>query len=241
MKKGFSCVFILCFLAVGFVAAQVRITPKKVTYRRPKPISEYKKTFTITWPKIAGRPAAVARKIENALNYEKLFDFTIKEEQTDLQWLEEATYEVLFNKHNVLCIGLSIQGTAAYPSGSDHYVVLDSTNGTVAGPSSVFVDRVKLAELVNKRMAKAIAEVVARWKTDPDLKDLDEKELLGDKVFEVKDLENFSVDAKGVAFRYEFGFPHAILAAEPDNEFDLTWKEMKPFINPRGLLAVMVR
>ncbi|MBX7060457.1 MAG: hypothetical protein K1X52_02260 [Pyrinomonadaceae bacterium] len=241
MRKVLSCVVFICVLAVGFVVAQVRIAPKKVIYRRPKPISQYKKSFTIIWPKVTGRSASVARKIENALNYEKLFDFTIKEEQTDMQWLEEASYEVLFNKHNILCVGLSIQGTAAYPSGSDRYVVLDSRNGSVAGPSSVFIDSEKLAELVNKRMQKAIAEEVARWKTDPDLKDLDEKELLGVKVFQEANLDNFSLNTEGVTFRYEFGFPHAILGAEPDSEFLFTWAEMKPFINPRGLLAVLVR
>ncbi|MBV6497031.1 MAG: hypothetical protein DYH05_09390 [Acidobacteria bacterium ACB1] len=232
---------LLCLISTTVGFAQVKVTPKKTIYKRPKPLTEYKKSFTITWPKVSGVSPAVARKIENALNYEKLFNFTIKEERTELQWLEEASYDVLYNKHNILCIGLTIEGTAAYPSGAQKYVVLDTRNGTVALPTSAFTNRTELAALVNKRMEKAIADEVSEWKKDPDMADLDQKELLGDKVFREENLVNFSIDAKGVTFRYEFGFPHAVIAAEPDSEYTFTWAEMKPYIAPRGLLAVMTR
>jgi len=240
MKKLLFTVLI-CLFSVGLGSAQIKVTPKKTIYKRPKPITEYKKTFTMTRPRISGVSPAVARKIENALSFEKAFDFTLRDEQIEYQWLEEASYEVLYNKNHILCVGLYIEGTAAYPSGDSRYVVLDTRNGAVAGPSTVFADRTKLAALVNKRMEKAIADEVAEWKKDPDMADLDQKELLDDKVFREENLKNFSIDAKGVTFRYEFGFPHVILAAEPDSEYAFTWAEMKPYIAPRGLLAVMTR
>lgn len=240
MKKLLFTVLIGLFsTALGF--AQVKVTPEKTIYKRPKPMTEYKKTFTIIRPRVSGVSPATARKIEMALNYERAFGFTIKEEQTDLQWLEEASYEVLYNKHNILCIGLYIEGTAAYPSGDQKYVVLDTRNGAVAGPSAVFADRKKLTELVNDRIKRAMADAVKEWKKDPDTADLDQKELLGDKVFREENLANFSIDAKGITFRYEFGFPHVILAAEPESEYTFTWAEMKPYIAPRGLLAAMTR
>ena len=94
MKKLLFAVLICLFsTALGF--AQVKVTPKKTIYKRPKPMTEYKKTFTIIRPRVSGVSPAIARKIETALNYEKAFGFTIREEQTDLQWLEEASYEVL--------------------------------------------------------------------------------------------------------------------------------------------------
>lgn len=240
MKKLLTCALFCLLFAVAGVA-QVTVTPKKTIYKRTKPIDEYKKSFTITRPVISGVSPAIARKIEAALDYEKLFDFTIKEEQGEYQWLEEASYEVLYNEHHILCLGLTIEGTAAYPSGSQRYVVVDTRTGSAAGPADVFTDRGKLAELVNERMAKAIEDEVKVWKEDADMKDLDEKELLGDKTFTEENLANFSVDAKGVTFRYEFGFPHAILAAEPDSEYLFTWSELRSFISPQGLLAPMTR
>ncbi|KXK01224.1 MAG: hypothetical protein UZ17_ACD001001853 [Acidobacteria bacterium OLB17] len=240
MKKGLIA-SLVCLAFTAAVLAQVKVTPQKRIYTRPKPFSEYKKTFTITRPKISGVSRTVARKIENALSYEKLFNFTISQEKGEYQWLEEASYDVLYNKGRILSIGLTIEGSAAYPSGSQKFVVIDTRTGNVAVPSSVFRDKAKLAALVNKRMADAMDMAVKAWDADPDMRDLDRKELLGDKVFREKDLANYSVNAKGVTFRYEFGFPHAILAAEPDSEFAFSWEEMKPFIAPQGLLAVMTR
>lgn len=240
MKKLLFTV-LLCLISTTIGFAQIKVTPKKAIYKRPKPITEYKKSFTMTRPRISGVSPAVARKIEKALNYEKVFDFTLRDEQIEYQWLEEASYEVLYNKNNILCIGLYIEGSAAYPSGDSRYVILDTRNGAIAAPTSVFTNRTELAALINKRMEKAIADEVSEWKKDPDMAALDQKELLGDKMFREENLKNFSIDAKGVTFRYEFGFPHVILAAEPDSEYTFSWAEMKPYIAPRGLLAVMTR
>ena len=240
MKKLLLTVLI-CLFSTAIAFAQIKVTPKKVIYTRPKPMTKYKKHFTMTRPVISGVSPAIAQKIENALKYEKVFDFTLRDEKIEYQWLEEASYGVLYNKHNILCVGLYIEGSAAYPSGDQKYIVLDTQNGIVAGPKMVFIDRASLAALVNKRMKKAIADQVIEWKKDPDTADLDQKELLGDKVFREENLDNFSIDTKGITFRYDFGFPHVILAAEPASEYTFTWAEMNPFIAPRGLLAAMTR
>ena len=47
--------------------------------------------------------------------------------------------------------------------------------------------------------------------------------------------------AEGVAFDYDYGFPHVIKALEPDGELRFSWDEIKRFIKPGSLLAKHVR
>ena len=59
-------IFLLLTTAALSVSAlaQVTITAKKVTYTRPKPIEDFKKKFTITYPKIKAATPALSKKIE---------------------------------------------------------------------------------------------------------------------------------------------------------------------------------
>src|SRR5215203_3739395 len=117
MKIKFFFPLLFLFAFSSFVLSQsVVITPKKVTYTRRKPIADYKKTFTINYPKVKASTVALSRKIEAALSYEKNFQFTLQEEMGEIQWLEESDFEVVYNKKGVLCIILFINGMGAYPS-----------------------------------------------------------------------------------------------------------------------------
>src|SRR5207248_784389 len=101
--------FILVVLAISClaVAAQsVVITGKKVTYKRRKPIMDFKKTFTINYPKVKAATPALSKKIEASISYGSVLHLDLKEELSDTQWLEEADYKVGYNKNGVLGISL---------------------------------------------------------------------------------------------------------------------------------------
>lgn len=59
--------------------------------------------------------------------------------------------------------------------------------------------------------------------------------------FTVENLSSFKLDERGVTFLHDFEFPHAFLAAEPEEEYFFSYKELKPFIDEKGLLAPFVR
>ncbi len=64
MKRKFLlAVFFVCAFSFAAFAQSVVITPKKITYKRPKPLSEYKKSFVIVRPKIKGVSLTLAKKI----------------------------------------------------------------------------------------------------------------------------------------------------------------------------------
>lgn len=236
----FGLLLILAFSFTAF-AQSVTITPRKITYKRPKPIADFKKTFTVNYPKVKAATPALSRKIESAISYEKVSGLNIEEEKSEIQWLEEADYEVGYNKNGILTITLSVSGTGAYPSVFSKTVVVDLKTGNRATPSNVFTN---LERLVVKAKAKQKAEIektIKEIKSDPANKDYENFDFFDNADFTVENLEEFAVNDRGVTFIYDYGFPHVIKALEPEGRYFFSWAELKPFIKPGGLLAKFVR
>lgn len=237
---------IFLFLALALVSipvfSQVTITAKKTVYTRPKPLSPYKKKFTVIYPKVKASTPALSKKIESTISYEKSFDFKLQEEIREYQWLEEASYDVIYNKGKILCLSLMIEGSAAYPSSSTKYLVVDTSTGNKASPVDVFTNRnellAKLVKMKDVEVKKAIEDI----KNDPETKDDDVSVLFNDaETYHKVKLDEFTVTSKGVTFHHDYGFPHVAQALQPSGEFFLSWAEIKPYIKKGGLLAVMSR
>jgi len=234
--------FVIAAFGMTVSAQSVTITAKKVTYKRPKPISEYKKTFTINYPKIKAATPAISKKIESTISYEKVFDFTVKEELTELQWLESADYEVGYNKNGMLSISLFIEGSGAYPSGSTKYIVVDLKTGLRLKPADLFSNTAGLLAKVKAAQAKEVADTIVELKKDPENKDIEPELLFKDSAeYQKVSLNEFSVDENGITFRHDYGFPHVVQALQPNGEFFFTWAQLKPYIKAGGLLSRLGR
>lgn len=241
MKKfALSLIFVAIFTAIGSAQA-VTVSKNEKTYTRKKPITEWKKEFTIAWPQIKAKTPALSKKIEALLSYEKNFDFTIKEELEEIQWLEKAYYDIIYNKGKTLCIALSIEGSGAYPDGLTKHFVINTDTGTRATAATEFTAAPKLASLLNQKLQTEIKSAIKSLKDDKDNEDIEPAELFRGKRYTVKDLDGFSVDDKGVTFRYAYNFVHAVRALEPTGEFFLSWKELRPYLRSGSLLAGMAR
>ena len=231
----------LLLFSAAALAQSVVVTPRKVTYRRPKPSMDFKKTFTITYPKVKAATPALSRKIENTLSYQKNLNLNLKEELGEYQWLEEADFEVVYNARNILGVKLWMSGSAAYPSGVVKTVVVDLRSGSRIRPADIFVDlnglAAKLKEMQRAEMRRAREE----YKKDTESADFDPAEYFDRADFTIKELAEFSIGENGVTFNYEYGFPHVVQALEPDGEYFLDWTTLAPFIRRDGLLAPFVR
>jgi hypothetical protein len=230
----------LFIFAAPLSAQSVVVTSKKMTYTRPKPIQDFKKTFTVVHPKVKAATPALSKKIESAIGYKTVLDLDISEEINEVQWLEEANFEVLYNSRGLLCVRLFITGTGAYPSSSNKTVVVDLKNGTRVNTSSAFVEHSTLIDEVNKKQKLEIEKAIAELRKDPDRGDEDLAQLFAETNFETKDLDHFSIDDNGVTFIYDYGFPHVIQAWEPDGRFKFTWAEIAGFVNKHGPFASFV-
>ena len=232
---------ILAFSSANF-AQIAKVTPKKTGYQRtPKEGFEHKKTFTITAPKISGLSAALNKKAETALSFERVFDLNVEEEKKEIFWLEEADYKIEYNKNGILSAALYVSGSGAYPSEYTKHVVVDLKTGNAVKAADVFVKLPKLARFADRSLQARIKKEIAERRKDSaeDAKTM--REMIAGAKFTPKNLEFFSVSDKGVSFYYDYGFPHVALALEPENRFFFTYAQIKPFIKPGGLLAGLVR
>ena len=233
MKFLFCLLFIIVFSTIAF-SQSVVITSKKVTYKRPKPISEYKKSFIVTYPKVKAATPVLSKKIEMAISYEKNNNLDIKDEINDTQWLEEASYTVNYNKKNILDITLSVEGSGAYPSTYNKTVVVDLKTGNRVKPIDVFTNLSGLAANCKKAQQAEIKKAIVDIKKEnPD--EENPADLFKESNFTVKNLDEFSVSDKGVTFIYNYDFPHVIQALQPDGQYFFTWAQLKPFIKGGSL------
>jgi len=231
---------VFVFSTIAF-AQSVVITSKKITYTRPKPELDFKKTFKINYPKVKAANAALSKKIETTISYEKNFDFTLKEEMGEIQWLEEADYTVDYNKNGILSIELFVTGSGAYPSSSIKNVVVDLKTGNPVRPVDVFTNLNALVAKIRIMQKAEVKEAIKVIREDPDYNDENTEELFQNKDFKLADFEGFSLYEKGATFRYNYAFRHAIQALQPDGTYFFSWAQLKPFIKPAGLLGRFIR
>ncbi|HEV7645740.1 MAG TPA: hypothetical protein VGO50_17505 [Pyrinomonadaceae bacterium] len=244
MKKSLRTAVLLLLalfpIATAISAQTITVTPVRSTYRRPKPITPYKKTFSVIRPKVKGVAAALAKKIETTIGYEKNFDFSVQEEIKEIQWLEEASFDVDYNKRGILGVSLTIDGSGAYPDGSTKPVVVNIKTGNRVLPQDVFTS---LNGLAAKAKVKQQAEIKQGLtdikKEEPDAES--PENLFESADFTAEGLKEFSVSDKGVTFWYDYGFPHVIQAMEPEGRYFFTWAELKPYIKQGSLFAQFVR
>ncbi len=243
MKIYQSLLFLLCLFFVPTFAQSFKISPKKVVYtRKTTQDNPGKQTFTVTYPIISGaKSPAIKKKIESALNYEKLFDTTIKDELAESTWLDEFSYVVSFKNNSVLDVMLTSEGSAAYPSGSSKHVIVNISSGAVVSANDVFTNLSGLAAKCRKAQQAEMKKSTADLKKDPDSADFDPSEYFKNAKFGTRELEDFSVSEKGIMFEYDYGFPHVALALQPDGAYFFTWAEMKPFVKKDGIFGQFVK
>lgn len=222
-------------------AQSVTITKKTVTYNRPKPIADFKKTFTIAFPVVKAATPALSRKIANAIGPISVLSISLKEEMGEFQWLESTDFEVRYNDRGVICVSQTMEGTAAYPTSTTRTVVVDARTGLAVKPSSVFTNIPGLVAMIKKDQKAEIAASIEEIKKEPDYQEPDPAHLFEYADFTAANLEGFAVTKDGVTFSYNYGFPHVIRALEPSGTFMYTWDQIKPFIKRGGLLARLAR
>jgi len=189
-------------------------------------------------------------KLENTISYWRVFETTLRENQTETDWLSELSYKVNHNKNGVLDIALMQEGVGAYPDGTTVYLVVDLKTGEQVKFTDAFkadsLDR--FAEMVDKKLSVEKIAVIRRTdkgefddgKPDKEANDSLKEQLNGLK-FTTETFSEYTVSDKGVTIIYDAGFPHVIQAAQPDGQYFFTWAELKPFIKPDGLLGKFVR
>ncbi len=218
------------------------VVPQKIEYKRTgRNVPDYKKTFEVRYPIIKSGPKrSVIKKIERQINYWKVFDMSFRESINDDHWLSSFDYEIKYNKNYIFIIWLRMEGVGAYPDSVSGYFAFDVRSGRRLTLQDLFTSS-SLPRLTQKIRAAIQKEL----KDNPEAKTEYEQriEVYGDESFprpehlRLQDLDGFSISDRGMTFIYNYGFPHVIKALQPPGEFTFTWKQLKPYIKPSGLLS----
>jgi hypothetical protein len=233
--KFFAALFIVFCFSHGALAQSVVVTPRKVIYSRRDPVSVEKARVTVVYPKIKAATAALSRRIQKTVT-----KLDVKRDIITDQWLESAEYFVGYNKNGILSITLSTSGTGAFSSTLYRYIVADIKTGEEASVNRVFRDLPGLAALIRTRQKNEIAKAKKEIGLQSDYSSELAFRFLDSADFTVRNLREFSVGDEGVTFIYDYGFPRIIYPIQPTGNFQLAWKELKPFISRRGLLGKFI-
>jgi hypothetical protein len=246
LKTFFFFALASVFFTINSVAqSSVTITPKKIVYTR-KNVPKYKRTVEVRYPIVGGAlKPTVKTKLENTINYWRNFETTLKEELSNT-WLETLDYEVNHNGNGILGISLRMDGSGAYPDYSAKNIVINLKTGEKVKFADVFKSEMlgKLAAMIDKKLAAEKKEIFERIEEEKDATKEDKdslKEQVSALKFTAENFDEFSVNAKGVTFHYDAGFPHVIQALEPEGRYFFSYNELKPFIKTNSILGQFIK
>ncbi len=226
-------------------SSKVLIEERTVVLTRGKKGQDYPdyKEATVKYPQITGlRNQIVLRKLQTTFSLKSVLGQSLKELQTEFQetwWLSNISYKVNYNKNSLLDITFTIDGSGAYPSSYDKHVSASLKTGQALKVADLF-KRESLGALtgqLDKLMQLEVHQAIETAKQQGE----DIGQRLDNQKFQVKNLDNFSVDDRGVTFFYDFGFPHVIKALEPSGQYFLSYKQLKPYIKQNSALGFSLR
>lgn len=197
-------------------------------------------------------PVAVddASDVDDAINQALAFDVVTGEDlaATQAAWAEApddphqgvdaADYEVNANIRNVLSLTINYEYMGAYPDQSRNFFNFNSNTGATVAIGDILDASAlpALAAQFDEQLQARIAQLKMDLASDIASGDVDASTWDNLHVT-AADLESFSTTADGITFHYDPGFPHVIVALEPDGDFSLTIDELDSYIRADGLWA----
>jgi hypothetical protein len=251
------CVFLAaCIIAVGALAGRqlestamqndrVVIRQKTIILRRGEKGRDYKEAI-IKVPNGTGiSDPDVLRKVRSILDLKNVFGDSLEEIRSEFEesfWLTEITYNVNYNANFILDITFFESGVGAYPDTQIEHRIINLKTGDSLKAADIFNSSSldALVKQVGGAMRAELRAGIRKYGRDQDAAER-LKEALQNATFGMENLDNFSVNNRGVTFLYDFGFPHVIKALEPSGRYFFSYERLKEHIKQDGLLGVFVR
>jgi len=196
------------------------------------------------WPIVSGQGDQDAIAMMN-----KLMDYEIVTGESLEETLEifgenergivGSMFTVNYVDTSLLDITITVDFLGAYPSTFDYYFTFDAGTGERLVAGDLFLDD-KIDDLVALLDLHLQRNIEIRKRQNTVVLEDDGQVTELDQDFVREDLEDFTVMPDGMIFRHDFGFPHAILALEPEGEIFLEWEILAEFANMDGPLAALI-
>ena len=164
----------------------------------------------------------------------------LDEAEADLDSTTSLDFSVDFHDARFVTFQTTAETMGAYPdSHFSRRTFLWSTGKRVGVEALLPAKRAALVRVLDAKV-KAVWKAAQKRSAGPDDEcNLDGAEGFGSSPvgYVAASLGDLSLDAKGLRFAYDFGFPHVMAACEPAIELSLSWAEAKPYLDPQGPLA----
>lgn len=128
-----------------------------------------------------------------------------------------------------------MSGVGAYPDTSSTHLVVNLKTGRTLHPGDII--EASALETLSARINKALKAEVKKSLREHGAEMSGFREGLAKARFTVKDLEDFLIEEHGIAFFFDFGFPHVVQALEPSETYFLSYAELKPYLRRDGPLG----
>lgn len=188
---------------------------------------------------------AVLAKVRSLLRLKNIFETSLEEYREDT-WLTELDYRINYNKNFILDITFRQEGVAAYPDSQEKHLAINLRTGELIKAADVFKPETleKLAMLVDSKLQAEMKETIEQVNQDKTI-DADEKqrapELYEGLKIEVKDIDDFSINDKGITFLYDAGFPHVVQAYQPNGKYQFSYAELSAYLQREGAPRSLTR
>ncbi len=176
----------------------------------------------ISWPVVNGTFAGVAR-IGEILSYRNVTGETLEETRANYKLhgagIVGASFLVNWMDTEYLDLTITVETLGAYPSSMIFNYCFNLESGEEVVAEDIFMeDRIPdLVQMCNAELQNRIG-----------------REIQEEFTFTVENLDQLGIKRGGIVFHYDFNFPHAIAASEPDGEIFFYWDHMNEYLLPEA-------
>ena len=193
----------------------------------------------ISYPEVKGAANPELRnRIQEAVGLKAGTGYSLDEWRAGYEGLSSIDYEIHYNDRSLLSITYELEGAGAGPWASSRDLVVDLKTGRRLAASDLFKKDMlpELAAKLDVSLQAEIEEIRRKWSEETGL-NWSEAGEEHDWSFQVKDLDSFSLDGRGVTFSMEFGLPSLKKDLEPSGHYFLSHEDLAPYMERDGPLS----
>jgi len=185
---------------------------------------------SIRWPFVSCEISRSQCSINELLDYESVtgesIETTVENFKQTGRGIVGADFTVVFADAEFLDIQIIVETLGAYPSSNVQNFLFSLTTGEEVTAGNLFLQK-RLPEVVELCEYRLRGNIVRKCEEDPDL-----LSSLEEYHFTEVWLDRVGMRSEGLVFHYDFQFPHAMLAGEPEEELFFTWDELDGYLLP---------
>ncbi len=197
-----------------------------VTVNSNMPLVSTQETFlgeneaSIRWPVVHGEFSGLSR-INELLDYSSITGETLEETRENYRLygtgIVGSFFQVNWTDADFIDLTITVETLGAYPSSRIFNYLFSTESGEIVIAQNLFLEE-KISELVQL----CNGELQNRITT----------ETVGQHQFTLDNLNDIGVRRSGIVFYYDFQYPHAIAANEPDGKIFFYWSDVNEFLLP---------